>query len=65
MVQYESEFFTSCVSVATQQEGNGSPVSPTVTLVSLNTTAFSDLDLAKDVPNPDRRPLSVLPRGYL
>ena len=40
-VDYKSDFFASCISVATQQEGNGSFVSP---------TALGNLDLAKDVP---------------
>jgi hypothetical protein len=48
-VDYESDFFTSCVSVVTQQEGNGSPVSPTVTFVT--TTAFGDqASISKDIP---------------
>jgi len=43
-VDYNSNFFTSCLSVATQQEGNVSlTVSPT-------TAPLSDLDLSKDVP---------------
>ncbi len=40
-MDHRSEFFTSCISVANQQEGNGLPVSPTTTI--------GNLDLAKDV----------------
>jgi hypothetical protein len=42
-VDYNSEFFTSCIAVATQQECKGSNGTPTA-------IAFGDLDLAKDVP---------------
>lgn len=59
-MDYENEFFTSCISVATRQEGarSGSPVPPTITLVSPTTTAFDDLDPAKDVSK------GILSRSY-
>ena len=49
-MDYEDDFFMSCITVAAQQEGNSLPISPTATLVSPTTTAFGDLDLTKDVP---------------
>ena len=49
-VDYKSDSFTSCISLATQDAANGDPVSSTVTFVSPTATPFSDLDLAKEVP---------------